>query len=241
MRKVTTIAVAFVALAAASIAIADGFSAKSAKRVSATFAATTVASVDTRTCTTSDGKSIAVTKGTYTGTATGDADLTGAAKVQLQAVINTTDNIGAIGGTIKIDTAGDRNTVVHFDAVYDGGQLAGLATGHAGKDTKLLANLSAGFTAAGGLTGGKLGGGTTGGSAVELGPGKCAKTKSEHSEAVGTVSAVSSTSITVAGVTCTVPASLATKVADVKVGDRVAIRCDVVNGVSTLAKLSKRD
>jgi hypothetical protein len=45
---------------------------------------------------------------------------------------------------------------------------------------QVLANLSADFSSAGGFTNGKLGGGTAGGSAVELGPGKCAPDKPDH-------------------------------------------------------------
>src|SRR5260370_1366328 len=83
-------------------------------------------------------------------------------------------------------------------------------------------------------------GGSAGGSAVELGPGKCEQTKPEHSEAQGSVSAVSSTSITVAGLTCAVPSSLSAQMANVKVGDRVAIRCEVSNGATTLVKLTSK-
>jgi hypothetical protein len=238
MRKLTLALIAIVALAAAGIAVANGFEGtRTAKAVAGTFAATTVTKNETQTCTSSDGKSIARTNASYTGTASGPAELTGPATVQVHALINTTDDIGAVSGTIKIDTAADKNTVARFDAVYDHGKLAGLATGHAGDAVKLLANISSGFSAAGGLTGGNLGA-SVGGSAVELGPGKCVQAKPEHSEATGTVSAVSATSITVAGLTCAVPANLAAQIATVKVGDRLSIRCDVASGTSTLSKLN---
>ena len=46
--------------------------------MTATFTATTAGKVTTRTCTTADGKTLAVTMGTYRGAATGAADLAGA-------------------------------------------------------------------------------------------------------------------------------------------------------------------
>ena len=238
MRKLTLVLIAVVSLVAAGVAVANGFEGtRTAKAVTGTFTATTVTKNETQTCTSSDGKSIARTNASYTGTATGPAELTGPATIQVHALINTTDDVGAVSGTIKIDTAADKNTVAQFDAVYDHGKLAGLATGHAGDTVRLVANLSSGFSPAGGLTGGNLGA-SAGGSAVELGPGRCEQTRPEHSEAQGAVSAVSSTSITVAGLTCAVPASLAAQIANVKLGDRVAIRCDVANGTATLSKLN---
>src|SRR5205814_1008715 len=104
----------------------------------------------------------------------------------------------------------------------------GLASGHAqDPHAKILANLSAGFSATGGFTSGKLGG-TSGGGAVELGSGECNSSQvKENSEASGTVSAISSTSITVAGLTCAVPASLqsALSALALAVGSRAEIHC----------------
>jgi hypothetical protein len=236
MRKLSLVSAVMVALVLAGIAVANGFDGtKSAASVAGTFAATAAANVETKTCTTSDGKTIAVTKATYSGTAAGAADLAGPATLKVHSFINTTDGVGVVSGTLKIDTAADKNTVAQFDTVYDHGKLAGLASGHAqDRHVKLLANLSAGFSAAGGFTDGKLGGGTAGGTAVALGPGKCEATPKETSSAHGAVSAVSATSITVAGLTCAVPASLAAQLADVKVGDRLEIRCSLAGGANTL-------
>jgi hypothetical protein len=123
---------------------------------------------------------IVASHGRYTGLSAGDPELTGPITLDVHSVINTTDNVGAVTGKLKI-TGASGKTAAQYDAVYDGGNLAGLAGGHAGDPgAKLLANLSAGFTTAGGFTSGKLGGGTAGGSAVELGPGKCSPEKKEH-------------------------------------------------------------
>jgi hypothetical protein len=226
------------ALTATGLAVARNLDSNTNVRaVAGTFAATTASRVDTKTCTTTDGKTLVTTTGTYTGTSTGDADLTGNATVHARSTINTTDNVGVVSGSLRIDVASGRDTQADFSAVYSGGSLAGLAVGRAhDPSARLVANLSAGFTSAGGFTSGKIGGGTGAGAAVEVGPGRCqsVKTVQQRSEAHGTVSAVSPTSITVAGLTCAVPANLQARVAKLAVNDRAEIHCTLVNGANTL-------
>lgn len=242
MRTFVLISTCVVALAAAGIAVGRSFdgNSKSAKSVSGTFTATTASKVETRTCTTTDGKTLVSSTGTYTGTATGDPDLTGPATLSAHALINTTDNVGTVSGTLKIDVSSSSQTEARYNAVYSSGSIAGLATGHAqDPHAKLIANLSAGFTAAGGFTNGKIGG-SSGGGAVELGPGSCASQDvKENSEANGTVSAISSTSITVAGLTCAVPASLQSELSalSLAVGSRAEIHCSLSSGATTLVKV----
>ena len=229
------------ALVAAGVAVAHGIDAKSTKAVAGTFAATTASHVDTRTCTTSDNKTLVSTTGTYTGTATGDPDLTGNATLRAHSVINTTDGVGTVTGTLKIDVASGRDTEAAFTTVYSGGSVAGLAVGRAHDPAaRLIANMSAGFSAAGGFTSGKLGG-SAGGGAVEVAPGSCkpAKPVKEETAAHGTVSANANGSITVAGLTCTVPASLQSKVATFTQGSRAEIHCQLLNGVNTLTRIDK--
>jgi hypothetical protein len=244
MRKLTFAAVVLIALVATSYAVANGIEgAKSAKAVAGTFSATGT-STSSRTCTTTDGKTIVVTDGKYTGVAAGDADLTGPITLRARSVVNTTDNVGTVDGRLSIDVADGKNTEAKYSAVYDKGAIAGLATGKAHQpNSKLIANLSATFSAASGFTDGKLGGGTTGGSAVELGAGSCksSKTTSEKSEAHGLVSALSTTSITVAGLTCTIPADKSADVnAKLKTGDTAEIRCSLVSGTNTLTKFETK-
>jgi hypothetical protein len=244
MRKLTFAAVVIVALVATSFAVAHGIEgAKSAKAVAGTFSATGT-STSSKTCTTTDGKTIVVTDGKYTGVAAGDADLTGPITLRARSVVNTTDNVGTVDGRFSIDVANGRNTDAVYSAVYDHGAIAGLAVGKAHQpNSKLIANLSATFSAASGFTGAKLGGGTSGGSAVELGAGSCkpAHTTAERSEAHGVVTALSTTSITVANVTCTIPAEKSADVnAKLKVGDTAEIRCSVVSGTSTLTRYEKK-
>jgi hypothetical protein len=240
MRKVTFAAVVLVALVATSFAVAHGIEgAKSAKSVAATFTAAG-SSTSTRTCTTTDGKTIVVTDGKYTGAAAGDPDLTGAITLRARSVINTTDNVGTVDGRLAIDASG-KNTEAAFSAVYDHGAIAGLAAGKARESkNKVIANLSATFSAASGFTAGKLGGGTAGGGAVEVSSGGCksAGTPSEKSSARGTISALSTTSITVAGLTCALPTALSAGVnAKFKTTDSVTIDCALVSGTNTLTKI----
>jgi hypothetical protein len=244
MRKLTFAAVVLVALVATSYAVAHGIEgAKSAKSVAGTFTATG-STTSTRTCTTTDGKTIVVTDGKYTGAAAGDPDLTGAITLRARSVINTTDNVGTVDGRFAIDASG-KNTEGAYSAVYDHGAIAGLAVGKARESkARLIANLSATFSAASGFTAGKLGGGTAGGGAVELGgAGGCkpAGTSHERSEARGTITALSTTSITVAGLTCAIPpAASADLNAKFKASDSVSIKCELVSGTNTLTKIEKK-
>jgi hypothetical protein len=239
---------ALVALVATGFAVAHGIDGtKSAKLVSGTFATGVPSQFKTRSCTTSDGKTLVATEGVYTGTAAGttagNTDLTGPITVKARSLINSTDGVGVVSGTLKIDVASGGDTVAHFDTVYSAGQIAGLASGHAqDPHAKLLGNLSSAFnfSSTGGFGSGKLGGGTSGGAAVELGPGKCEPTKAvkETSEARGIVAA-SGTSVTVASLTCTVPTSLQAKVTSL-VGLRAEIRCSLSGSVNTLVKIDKK-
>jgi hypothetical protein len=242
MRKFSLAAAGILALATCGIAVGTGLrAAKTAKVVAGTFMATTASQTETRTCTTPDGKIIAASRGKYLGAANGDPDLTGRIVLEVHSLINTTDDVGVVHGRLKIDVASGRDTTAHYDAVYDHGALAGLARGHAHLPAvQLLANMSAGFSTVGGFTDGKLGG-SAGGSALELGPGRCAPHRPvrEVSGARGTVSAVSPSSLTVAGLSCAVPAALADKVGRLAVGDHAEIRCELVGGTNTLFRVSK--
>ena len=74
-RTVVVVAAAVMALAATGFAVAKGLddgNNRSARALSGVFAATTPSRVETRTCTTADGKTIVSTNGTYTGAASGD-------------------------------------------------------------------------------------------------------------------------------------------------------------------------
>jgi hypothetical protein len=229
MRKLMLSAAGLVALLVTSVAVAHGIEgARTAKAVAGTFTAAT-SNVSTRTCTTSDGKAIVVTNGKYTGVAAGDPDLTGPITLRAHSVVNTTDGVGVVDGWFKIDVAAGRDTTTSYSAVYDHGTIAGLAAGRAhDPSARLVANLSATFAS---------------GSAVELGSGSCkpSHTKPEKSQARGTISALSSSSITVAGLTCAVPADRSAQVtAKFKTGDRAEIHCALAGSQNTLTRIEKR-
>ena len=242
MRRLILVAAGLVALTTAGLAVANGIDGpKSIKSVAGTFSAASV-STRSRSCQTTDGKTIVVTNGRYAGTALGDADLAGPIRLYARSVINS-DGVGVVHGKLRIDVAG-ADTVAHFTTVYDHGKLAGFARGHAREPyARLLGNLSASFNAASGFSDGKIGN-TDGGSAVELGPGRCEPSQAkarEKSQARGTVSALSASSITVAGLTCALPADLTARVnAAFKVNDRAEIHCALVGTENTLVKIKKR-
>jgi hypothetical protein len=244
MRKVILTMAGLAALVTASVAVANGIEgAKTAKAVAATFSAS-AGTTSSRTCTTSDGKSITVTNGKYTGTAAGDADLAGPITLRVRSVINTTDKVGTVNGAFRVDVSG-RDTTGAFASVYDNGAIAGLAIARAhSPGAKIVGNLSATFDPATGFaTGSKIGGGTSGGSAVELGPSSCrpATNHPEHSAARGAISALSTASITVAGLLCNLPTNKSANInAKFKTGDNVEIRCEFANGQNTLTRIEKR-
>ena len=242
MRKLILPVFLVVALVAAGIAVANGggFGASNPTAVAATFSAAQT-KTSARTCTTSDNRTIVVTDGTYTGTVAGDATLAGAMTIRARSVVDTTNKIGVVTAQFGIDTSGQPNARGAFEAVYSAGQIAGLATGRAGAShTSLVANLSATFDPSTGFQSGKLGGGTSGGNAVELTPKACTQssqpTTHERSSAHGTVSAISTTSITVAGLTCDLPSGSDVS-SKVKQNDVVTIECKLVNGHNTLTKI----
>jgi hypothetical protein len=244
MRKLTFAAAVLTALVATSYAVAHGIEgAKNAKAVAGTFTAAQT-STSSRTCTTTDGKTIVVTDGRYTGVATGDADLTGAITLRARSVVNTTDGVGTVDGSLRIDVAGGRDTEANYSAVYDHGTVAGLAAGKAhGPSARLIGNVSATFDPATGFTAGKIGGGTAGGSAVELASAGCKPSSptKEKSQARGTISALSADSITVAGLTCVIPSSMSADVnAKFKKGDVAAISCSLAGTTNTLTKIEKK-
>jgi hypothetical protein len=66
------------------------------------------------------------------------------------------------------------------------------------------------------------------------------KAVKERSDATGLVSAVSPTSITVAGLTCAVPQELQSRVAQVSQNSRATIHCRLVNGANTLVGVERK-
>jgi hypothetical protein len=178
MRKLILGTAALLALASAGLALAKG-GGHSVAAVTGTFTATTVSQSSLATCTTSDGKQLQTVRATYAGTAAGDATFMGAVSIQTSSTIDTTDQVGVVRGRIRFGAGGSE---AKFTAVYDHGNLAGLAAGHTGSaHATLVANLSAAYTPTGGFSGGKIGG-SAGGAAVELAAGGCAPPGTKHGD-----------------------------------------------------------
>ena len=175
MRRLTFVVVGLIVLATAGLAVAKGLETKSIKSVTGTFTAATVTPIgNAKTCTTSDGKTLVTAMARYSGVAAGDGNLAGAITIDARIEANATDNIGVVNGKLRIHVPSGGETTAKFTGVFANGKLVGFATGHTPKPhAKLFANFSSGFAPATGFTGGKIGA-ADGGSAVEVGPGKCA-------------------------------------------------------------------
>ena len=165
--------------------------------------------------------------------------------IRARSVVDTTNKVGLVTGQFGIDTSGKPNTRGAFEAVYSAGQIAGLATRprRAPRTPRSSRTSRPTFDPSTGFQSGKLGGGTSGGNAVELTPKACKQSsRADHTRAQrahGTISAISSTSITVAGLTCNLPqgSDVSTKV---KQGDVVTIQCELSNGANTLTKIQTK-
>ncbi|HEY0417227.1 MAG TPA: hypothetical protein VGC78_12660 [Gaiellaceae bacterium] len=250
MRKLAFAAVTLVALAATGVAVAHGIRGTgSPSAVTATFTAA-AAKTSSWNCTTSDAKAVVVTRGTYTGTATGSPDLTGAITLQVRSIVGATSGVGVVDGAFRIDVGKGADARGLLTGVYDHGSVAGVLVGRShGSAGRLVANVSASFAAASGFTNGKIGG-TTGGGAVEVAGGRCKLVATDHpgggssrTGAKGAIAAISPASITVGGLTCAIPqgsrASALLPRLGLKVGDRVEIRCEGPGGSATLTAVER--
>jgi hypothetical protein len=238
------VTVAAFLLVGAGVAVGHGFDSKAVKQVSATFTATTVGNLRTASCTGADG-TYTKAHATYGGSfASSEPALNGAARIEASSFVNSTTGVGTVWGSFRVDNPDGRDTRASFQGVLAGGMLVGLSEGRAklGRDgVRLLANVSANFSAAAGFSNGKVGGGTAAGEAILITPGGChtpKPPKPERVKARGAITAVSPTSIAAAGVTCAVPSGLASAVGKLKTGDIVTIHCDVAGGTSTLTRVS---
>jgi hypothetical protein len=242
MRGIIWLAIGVLGLVTAGIAVAQGVESKGVKQVSATFTATTASNVTSSTCKGTDGNTYAISRGTYTGTATSsEPSLNGPLTANVSSFVNTTTGVGTAQGRLRVATGSDTHTDATLKGVVSQGSIVGLATGRS-RNAGLVANVSTGYSSAGGLTGGKLGG-ASGGDAVEYTSGGCAQSKKDAAriQAQGAVSALSLTSITVGSVTCTVPLNLQAAVSSkVKVGTAVRITCSVSGSTNTLTKLEAK-
>ena len=258
--------VAVLALAAAGLAV-GALTEKGIDAVAASFTAEATDASKTRTCT-ADGQTWRQTRGVYVGTSTGDARLAGKITIRTQATVNVTTGYGYTQGQLVVrDDDGKLKAKANLTAVTtEGGVLNGFLNGRvalAGEEDRskhggmLRANFTAELNAAGTSLSGQLGSGSGRNSAIVFNGTGCKKTSSpagaktrtkegekkraEHKSARGEITAVSSTSITVGELTCSIRARLSERIArlELAVGTRVRIACVAHAGGWTLAKIER--
>lgn len=246
MKRIALLTVGLVALVATGAAVAH-LKASGVKSVAATFSATSVSNLETRTCTGEDGTyEIATAK--YEGTATSsEATLAGPVQAKVRSVYNVAKNLGVVEGWLRIRSSAG-NTTGRIWAVNTNGALDGFVRGEAGHgDGALLASLTAAFTRTGGFASGQLGGGGGANAAVIAGRLNCKGNTRPSVRLVvrGEVDAVSSTSISVkpsdgsATQTCAVT-SESPKLDKIEKGDHVEMQCSQIGGAMVLTKIHER-
>lgn len=167
MRRFTIVSlVSLVALVSAGFAVAHGDRQKRTNAVAATFTAAATEHTKTRQCTGDDG-TYSVTYGSYEGTSTGDARLSGKIVLRLKSVVNLTSGLGWTKGYAIVRGADGRlKAKTHLVAVNtQRGVLNGLVNGRVKEAGHLLANFSASLSSSGALAG-ELGGGSAQNTAI---------------------------------------------------------------------------
>ena len=162
MKKLTwTLAATVAALVAAGAAVAHERAGSGVRAVATHFTAAPTEKTTTRTCTEPGGAVWHLTRGVYSGTATGD--LAGAITIRTSSTINTSTGLGFTTGKVELrDGAGKLVAHASLDAVNtQNGVLNGFLRGRT-TDGRLLANFTAVFNADGSVLGGDLGGSSTG-------------------------------------------------------------------------------
>ncbi len=246
-------------LSAAALAAAGSAVAHLTSDGTATVAATFSASRDrvaTRTCSGPDGV-YELAGGRYAGEADSSTPaLDGRIRLDVTTIYNTTERIGRIAGTVRIDRSGNGSGSGDFrgrlvgtltPGAGDVRVVDGFVSGRAGSHgADLYGNVTASFTAAGGFTGGKIG---EGGANVALLVGRvCTGTPPIAVRLVvtGRIVALSDTSISVSprdgspAQTCAIRAGASPSTRRFETGDRVEMRCGLVESVMTLLKLNHK-
>lgn len=244
--------VAGAALIAASAAVAH-LTLNGTETVAATFTAPRDRAA-TRTCSGPDGV-YELAGGRYEGEADSSTPaLDGRIRLDVTTIYNTTERIGRIAGNVRINRSGSGSgdfrgrlvgtlTAGAGDTRVVDGFVSGRVGGHV---ADLFGNVTASFTAAGGFTAGKIG---EGGANMALLVGRvCTGTPPIAVRLVvtGSIVALSDTSITVnphdgsASQTCAIRDGTSPSTRRFEVGDRVEVRCGLVEGVMTLLRLSHK-
>jgi hypothetical protein len=248
MRRLTLVVAAALALVATSLAVGALRRDRSVSAVTATFTATTVGSRATTSCTNADG-TFQITKGTYTGAASGDPALSGPIRLTVRAAINTTKRLGTIDGGVVVDRAG-RDTRARLIGVYQDGNVSGLLLGLATPPgQRLLGTFTASYSSDGGFGAGGIGVGNVNPAALSFNEGTCnaAKPASGQLKLIGgTVQNLNDGSITVGlasggSFSCSLDDRARAEIArqHVQLGDQVSAFCSFRAGAWTLLHVKK--
>jgi hypothetical protein len=168
-RIVWIVSGALLALVTASLAVASHRGAQT-DAAAATFSATEVKRIKSRTCEGSDG-TYKITHAVLEGAVVSASDpvLAGQLRLHLKSVYNTTEGLGWVAGKAQIrneSAVPDTRARATFRAVNVGGELEGMFVGGAGAPHwKVLANFSANLSDSG-VTEGKIGTGSSDNSAL---------------------------------------------------------------------------
>jgi hypothetical protein len=182
-RTIWSILAGLVALVVAGIAVASQHGAQT-DAATATFSATEVKRVKSRTCEGVDG-TYKITHAVVHGDVVSASDpvLAGKLKLHLKSVYNTTEGLGWVVGKAHVRNEAaepDTHARASFKAVNVGGKLEGLFVGGAGAPHwKLLANFSASLADTGAVTGGTIGAPSSDNSAL-LYRGGCRRPEKAH-------------------------------------------------------------
>ena len=173
MRRLAFAAVGLLVLATAGLAVAKALEpTRSITPVTGTFPAMTVQAMGSHRCTISDGKTLVTARARYSGVAAGDGTLPGQSRLMRgSSRTRPTASVWSTASSAQVATGGE--TGARFTEVGRSASLSDSRGPTGEPHAKLFANFSSGFVPATGFTGGKIGA-TDGGSAVEVGPGKCA-------------------------------------------------------------------
>jgi hypothetical protein len=160
-RTIWSLVAGVVALVVVGIAVASQHGAQT-DDATATFSATEVKRIKTRTCEGADG-TYKITHAVVHGDVVSASDpvLAGKLRLHLKSVYNTTEGLGWVVGKARVRNEAaepDTHARASFKAVNVGGKLEGLFVGGAGAPHwRLLANFSASLGDTGAVTGGTIG------------------------------------------------------------------------------------
>jgi hypothetical protein len=164
-RKRLTVFVLIAALALVGAGVAAAHKkAPSVTSVSATFDATNVTQHSLTTCSVNGGDTFQATKATYSGTSTSsDPRLAGALTIHAWSLVDTTNGVGHLFGTFRVDGTGTARAHGTLNAAIAGGNASGIARGFTGGPWgHLVASMGSGFSPTAGFSSGSIGSSTVG-------------------------------------------------------------------------------